>query len=176
MSIGTRIVIMRNGGIQQVDSPTNLYDFPVNRFVAGFLGTPQMNFVEAIIKKTNDTTLNIKFNEEYNLDVDLKQLRPIQEQYLDGEEHQVIFGIRSEDVSIVKEGGFAMKIVLTEVLGSETLAHTESLNKVPFKLVIKSADRLLNNMGEVIYAEINKSKIHLFTSDEKETSIFKKEE
>ena len=176
MSMGTRIVIMRNGVIQQVDSPTNLYDFPVNRFVAGFLGTPQMNFVEVIIKKTNDTTLNIKFNEEYNLDVDLKQLRPIQEQYLDGEEHQVIFGIRSEDVSIVKEGGFAMKIILTEVLGSETLAHTESLNKVPFKLVIKSADRLLNNMGEVIYAEINKSKIHLFTSDEKETSIFKKEE
>ena len=176
MSMGTRIVIMRNGVIQQVDSPTNLYDFPVNRFVAGFLGTPQMNFVEVIIKKTNDTTLNIKFNEEYNLDVDLKQLRPIQEQYLDGEEHQVIFGIRSEDVSIVKEGGFAMKIILTEVLGSETLAHTESLNKVPFKLVIKSADRLLNNMGEVICAEINKSKIHLFTSDEKETSIFKKEE
>ncbi len=53
MTMGTRIVVMKDGFMQQVDSPQNLYDFPVNKFVAGFIGTPQMNFFEATLVKRN---------------------------------------------------------------------------------------------------------------------------
>ena len=52
MTMGSRIVVMKSGVIQQIDTPTNIFDYPKNRFVAGFLGTPQMNFYEGIGKKT----------------------------------------------------------------------------------------------------------------------------
>ena len=54
MTLGTRIVVMKDGIIQQVDTPQRLYDFPANRFVAGFIGSPQMNFISGIcrVKKT----------------------------------------------------------------------------------------------------------------------------
>ena len=51
MTLGTRIVVMKDGVIQQVDSPQNLYDYPDNLFVAGFIGSPQMNFIDATVVK-----------------------------------------------------------------------------------------------------------------------------
>ncbi len=175
MSMGTRIVVLRDGVIQQVDSPTNLYDYPANRFVAGFLGTPQMNFLEVIIKKANNN-LEIVIDDNHKVVAPLKGLRPLQDEYLDGKEHPAILGIRSEDISIKDKGDFDMKVRLTEVLGSETLLHMESLNENPFKLVIKSADRIQVNHNQVLSVDINKTKIHLFSNDRKESSIFKKEE
>ena len=53
---------MRKGVVQQIDTPTNLYDYPRNRFVAGFLGTPQMNFFEGTIKKSGENTIIFKFS------------------------------------------------------------------------------------------------------------------
>ena len=51
MTMATRIVVMKDGIIQQVDSPQSLYDYPVNKFVAGFIGTPQMNFIKCTLVK-----------------------------------------------------------------------------------------------------------------------------
>ena len=55
MTMGTRIVVMKDGFIQQVDSPQNLYDYPVNLFVAGFIGSPQMNFIDVALTKEGDS-------------------------------------------------------------------------------------------------------------------------
>ena len=57
MTMGTRIVVMKDGFIQQIDTPTNLYRYPRNKFVAGFIGTPQMNFFEGTLKRTGDRVL-----------------------------------------------------------------------------------------------------------------------
>ena len=54
MTLGDRIVVMKDGIIQQVDTPQNLYDKPSNLFVAGFMGSPQMNFLDATVKKDGD--------------------------------------------------------------------------------------------------------------------------
>ena len=54
MTMGDRIVVMKDGIVQQVDTPQNLYDFPVNMFVAGFIGSPQMNFLDATLEKNGD--------------------------------------------------------------------------------------------------------------------------
>ena len=54
MTMGDRIVVMKDGFIQQVDTPQNLYEFPCNEFVAGFMGSPQMNFIDAVIEKKGD--------------------------------------------------------------------------------------------------------------------------
>lgn len=174
MSMGTRIVVLREGVIQQVDTPTNLYDYPANRFVAGFLGTPQMNFLEVLIKKEK-SHLRIQIDEEHVINAPLKDIRPLEDEYLDGEDHKAILGIRSEDLSIEENGNFMMKVVLSEVLGSETLIHTASLNENPFKLVIKSADRVNVAHNQTLSVGININKIHLFSDDGKEVSIFKKE-
>ncbi|ETT04564.1 ABC transporter, ATP-binding domain protein, partial [Fusobacterium sp. CM21] len=54
MTLGTRIVVMKDGYIQQVDTPQNLYEKPVNKFVAGFIGSPEMNFIDAVVKKEGE--------------------------------------------------------------------------------------------------------------------------
>ena len=54
MTMGTRIVVMKDGFMQQVDTPQNLYDYPINQFVAGFIGTPQMNFFPATLTKSKN--------------------------------------------------------------------------------------------------------------------------
>ena len=57
MTMGDRIVVMKDGFIQQVDTPQNLYEFPCNEFVAGFMGSPQMNFIDAVIEKKRATAM-----------------------------------------------------------------------------------------------------------------------
>ena len=60
MTLGTRIVVMKDGVVQQVDTPQNLYNTPCNLFVAGFIGSPQMNFMDAVVDiKGNDVTLTV---------------------------------------------------------------------------------------------------------------------
>ncbi len=54
MTMGSRIVVMKDGFIQQVDTPQNLYDYPDNLFVAGFIGTPQMNFIDGTLEKDGE--------------------------------------------------------------------------------------------------------------------------
>ena len=61
MTMGTRIVVMKDGFVKQIDTPKNLYKYPANKFVAGFIGTPQMNFFEGTLKKIRDK-VQIKFN------------------------------------------------------------------------------------------------------------------
>ena len=62
LTMGTRIVVMKDGLIQQVDTPTSLYDRPVNMFVAGFIGSPQMNFINVTLEKEGDS-MYIKFGD-----------------------------------------------------------------------------------------------------------------
>ena len=133
-----------------------------------------MNFLEVKIQKIKES-LQIKIDDEHIFKAPLKDLRKLQEEYLDGEEHKAILGIRSEDISIKEKGDLEMKVILTEVLGSETLVHVDSLGKKPFKLVIKSTDRVCLSHNQTLSIDINKSKIHLFSDDEKEISIFEKE-
>ena len=62
MTMGTRIVVMKNGFVQQIDSPKNLYNYPGNKFVAGFIGTPQMNFFEGtLLKKGDEVEINFEY-------------------------------------------------------------------------------------------------------------------
>ena len=94
MTLGTRIVVMKDGIIQQVDTPSNLYDKPKNLFVAGFIGSPQMNFLEAkAIKSNNDVVLLFGSNSVTLRGDQAKSI--IDGGYIDKE---IIFGIRPEDI------------------------------------------------------------------------------
>ena len=93
MTLGTRIVVMKDGLVQQVDTPQNLYDRPKNLFVAGFMGSPQMNFLDAVISK--------KGNDVYAVFVKCSKLpeakakKVVEGGYVD---KTVVIGIRPEDI------------------------------------------------------------------------------
>lgn len=99
MTMGTRIVVMKNGFVQQIDSPKNLYNYPGNKFVAGFIGTPQMNFFEGtLLKKGDEVEINFEYSEA-KITVPYSMMYKAKPSYLDGKS-RVYIGLRAESVSI----------------------------------------------------------------------------
>lgn len=118
MTMGTRIVVMKLGVVQQIDTPTNLFDYPQNKFVAGFIGTPQMNFFDVTVKRAGES-LEVSFANGQKLKLSLAKLRTIDKQYLDGGEHALSLGVRGENLHIAKTG-LETTLSIKEVLGNTT--------------------------------------------------------
>ena len=79
--MGTRIVVMKDGFIQQIDSPVDLYDKPINKFVAGFIGTPQMNFFNVNLSRSGDD-VEINFSNNDKVKVPYNEISKINYDYL----------------------------------------------------------------------------------------------
>ena len=94
MTMGTRIVVMKDGFIQQVDSPTELYDNPVNTFVAGFIGMPPMNFINAVIN-VEGSDVFVSFE---NVTIKLPERYAVEE-VMERDGQEVIFGVRPEAIT-----------------------------------------------------------------------------
>ena len=123
MTMGDRIIVMDKGVIQQIDTPHNIYNRPANKFVAGFIGSPQMNFIEGIVEDDKGKLVfkSRKFNrklERRNVDI-LEKNSFINK--------RVILGIRPEHIDIdYKENnplGISAEIELIEYIGSEAYVH-----------------------------------------------------
>jgi multiple sugar transport system ATP-binding protein len=127
MTMGDRVAVMRDGHLQQVDTPQTLYDNPVNQFVAGFIGSPSINLVEAELERA-DEGLFVRFGEHrLPLDDRLVQRRSGLEQYVG---KPIRLGIRPEDFEDVAlepdtpaDRRLKTTADLTEPLGSEVLVH-----------------------------------------------------
>lgn len=171
MTMGTRIVVMKLGVIQQIDTPTNLFDYPENKFVAGFIGTPQMNFFDVDIKRVGDK-LNVVFKDGQSIDMDLAELRTIQSEYLDGEPHSVYLGARSENIRISDEG-IKTTLSIKEVLGNTTQLFVH-LDEQESDVIVSVSERNALIPGNVVHINFNERFIHLFDK-EKECSIMKRE-
>ena len=167
MTMGTRIVVMKDGIIQQIDSPTNLFDFPNNTFVAGFIGTPQMNFFKGVIRIVKGKLFFKAENSDKEVTYDLEKLRKIKDEYCDGLSHKVILGVRGEDISITKEG-YPVKITLVELLGSESHIHVNfgnEIDDVAGNVVIKLLGRINEKVGDTINIQFKEEKMHLFDQE-----------
>ena len=174
MTMGTRIVVMKKGFVQQIDTPTTLYDFPKNRFVAGFLGTPQMNFYECTLTRVGE---EVKISLcGHDLNFKLNDLREIYSDYLDGETHKIILGIRPDDLTITNgEDGLDVKINILEALGNESLIYADfdlnsevGIHESTTSVVLKTAERMSVRSGDIIKLKLNPRKIHLFMDDDKD--------
>ena len=128
MTMGSRIVVMRGGFVQQIDTPKNLYNHPANLFVAGFIGTPRMNFWPATMLKVQDT-VRIILDNGSDLTVDYATLNRVQTRYMNGT-HPVTVGVRPDDVIPWKEGmdphrwaRLPVTVTVVEALGGETLVY-----------------------------------------------------
>ena len=171
MTMGTRIVVMKLGVIQQIDTPTNLFDYPENKFVAGFIGTPQMNFFEVDIKRDGDK-LNVSFKDGQTVSLDLSALRTIQDEYLDGNSHTVYLGARSENIKI-GETGIKTTLSIKEVLGNTTQLFVR-LEEKGQDVIVSIPERNDLIPGDVVHICFNEKFVHLFDKDS-EVSIMSRE-
>lgn len=172
MTMGTRIVIMKDGFIQQIDTPTNLFNYPVNEFVAGFIGTPQMNFFDVTLKYSkNKNSLTITFKNGYKKHLDLAKMRKIEKEYLDGKPHEVHLGIRGEHLKLAKEG-LKASVSVYEILGSSSQIYASIAGEDEEAVVVSEHSKEYSN-GDVIYLTFNEKDVHLFNKDS-QNSIFEK--
>ncbi|MBQ9103832.1 MAG: ABC transporter ATP-binding protein [Clostridia bacterium] len=171
MTMGTRIVVMKLGIVQQIDTPTNLFDYPENKFVAGFIGTPQMNFLEATIKKYGKSLI-VKFANEESIKLSLDKLRKIVPEYLDGKEHQVWLGIRGENLSVA-EKGLSATLSIKEVLGNTTQLFVK-MGGSEQDSIVSVAGRTNLESGDKLNIAFDEKYVHLFDR-ETEISLMGKE-
>ena len=171
MTMGTRIVVMKLGVVQQIDTPTNLFDYPENKFVAGFIGTPQMNFFEVDIKRENNN-LKVSLKDGQSVDLALSELRTIQEGYLDGNSHSVYLGIRGENV-VLSDSGIKASLTIKEVLGNTTQLFLRLAEKDnDFIVCVPERNGLLP--GDTVTINFAEKYVHLFDK-ETELSIMSRE-
>mgnify|MGYP000356027510 CR=1 FL=1 len=165
MTMGTCIVVMKDGLVQQVDSPQVLYGSPCNLFVAGFIGSPQMNFVTAVVVKKEEGAY-LTFGENNIQLPAFKAKNPALENFFDKE---VIMGIRPEDLydneECLKE--FSASIVnasieVTELMGAETylFMKVEGSN-----FVARVNPKSTAKAGDTVKIAIDTNKIHIFDKD-----------
>lgn len=161
MTMGSRIVVMKDGYINQVDTPQNIYDYPVNTFVAGFIGSPQMNFIDAKLSKENDKVY-VSLN-DVKLLIPEGVVKKIDPSYLDKE---IILGIRPEDIhdeaaflDYFPEYCLNAKVDVIELLGSETFLY---LNVQGNSLTARVDPRSNARVGDTIKIGFDMNKLHLF--------------
>ena len=171
MTMGTRIVVMKLGVIQQIDKPTNLFDYPENKFVAGFIGTPQMNFFDVDIKRVGDK-LNVTFKDGQSVLLELSRMRTINAKYLDGNVHSVCLGARSENIKI-GEPGIKTSLSIKEVLGNTTQLFVR-LEEKGNDIIVSVPERNDLTPGDTVYINFVERFIHLFDK-ESECSIMSRE-
>ena len=174
LTMGTRIVVMKDGFIQQVDSPQELYDHPANLFVAGFIGSPEMNFINAKLSKENDK-IALSFGQNHKIYLNegkAKQLLDTCPEYIGKD---VIIGIRPENVhdednyvSTMTDSKITVDVDLTESLGADTLLH---LDVDGTHVVARVNPRTKAKAGEKVDVVFDTNKLHLFDPETEVTIL-----
>ena len=166
MTLGDRIVVMKDGIIQQVDTPQNLYDKPTNLFVAGFMGSPQMNFLDATVKKDGEN-VNLECA-GHLIPLPPAKAKKLIEGGYDGK--TVTFGIRPEDVydsemsinTLPAGAVFESKINVYELLGAEVFLYFDLAD---FPMTARVDPRTTARPGDTVKFAIDVEKIHVFDKE-----------
>lgn len=166
MTMGDRIVVMKDGVIQQVGTPSEIYDYPTNQFVAGFIGTPQMNFFDvdfvAAAKEISITLPNKQV-----IKYPFKDFHETQDQYINGSNQKLVLGVRGEHISIAKKG-IEAEVTFVEILGNTTNILCR-LKDSDVEFSISAQERSTLTQGETIHIEFSPKNIHLFNKETGET-------
>ena len=171
MTMGTRIVVMKDGFIQQVDTPQNLYDYPVNLFVAGFIGSPQMNFIDVTLVKEDDGVYAV-FGEN-KIKVPEGKVKKLKDPSYIGKE--VIMGIRPEDLhdeeiflQSAVDSTVKAYVDVVELMGSETYLY---LNVSGVNVTARVDPRSTARAGDTIKIALDTNRLHFFDKETEETIL-----
>lgn len=157
MTMGDRVAVLKDGVLQQVARPSELYDNPANTFVAGFIGSPSMSLFDAPVYKEGIFIgrNNVHLPEELQVLPDLKK---------------ITVGLRPEDMSISasRENSYLdMEITAVEVLGSEAYIYGAAQitpNSDPAHLTVRTDGRRHPQVGDVVPIELNEERLHFFNA------------
>ena len=162
MTMGSRIVVMKDGIIQQIDTPSNLFHHPTNLFVAGFLGTPPMNFLPVSFLSQEGIT-HLEFEDGQSLSIENKDLPPLSKNLFDGKAHSLILGIRGEHLLLRKQG-LKATVSLVEVLGSSAQVFFR-LKNCPKEFVLVLNEETNLKIGDEIEIYPETKKLHFFDKE-----------
>ena len=187
MTMGTRIVVMKDGFMQQVDTPQNLYDYPVNLFVAGFIGTPQMNFFKdsTLTSEGNKIFINFVGGNKILLPQAVVDRIKNMNEYLDTGK-AITLGVRPEDIhqdalfienspeTVVKA-----RIEVIEKLGAETQIYCElnyegkesSIIDNSTQMIAKISSRAIVALGDIVSLAFDANHIHMFDGETEATLL-----
>ena len=162
MTMGSRIVVMKDGIIQQIDTPSNLFHHPTNLFVAGFLGTPPMNFLPVSFLSQEGIT-HLEFEDGQSLSIENKDLPPLSKNLFDGKTHSLVLGIRGEHLLLRKQG-LKATVSLVEVLGSSAQVFFR-LKNCPKEFVLVLNEETNLKIGDEIEIYPETKKLHFFDKE-----------
>jgi multiple sugar transport system ATP-binding protein len=154
MTMGDRVAVMNLGVLQQVDSPLGLYDRPVNLFVAGFIGSPQMNLIAA---RAVDGQARIG---QYTVPVD-----PASERRMHG---NITVGVRPEAWRVVsaEEGGLPVAVTVVEELGADAFVYgTSDVEGTPSNIVVRVSTRDTVHKGDLLHVTTDPRNVHVFDTE-----------
>jgi len=152
MTMGDRIIVLKDGIVQQVGSPLDVYNEPANMFVAGFIGSPAMNFVHGNLHNGQLICDSIA--------IDLSELDVVKKY----EGKPIVLGIRPEDINLA-EDGYSLPLLVAEPLGNETILH---LKVGAHPIVAKVHAINTTKLGDDVNVKFNMKKIRLFDDESRE--------
>ncbi|MCW2797491.1 sn-glycerol-3-phosphate ABC transporter ATP-binding protein UgpC [Nocardioides sp.] len=155
MTMGDRVAVMNYGELMQVDTPLGLYDKPVNLFVAGFIGSPQMNLLEATAAEDGQARVG-----EFLVPVD-----PAASRKMKG---NITVGVRPEAWRLVSanEGGLPVRVTVVEELGADAFVYGSSgVEGTPNNIIVRVNGRDSVHKGETIYVTTDPKNVHVFDTD-----------
>ena len=171
MTMGTRIVVMKDGIIQQVDTPQTLYDTPNNMFVAGFMGSPQMNFIDVNVEKNGDQ-YTLSFGNQ-KIVLPEGKAKALAESGWEGTE--AVMGIRPEHIrdeeavlAANPDSIVTADVEVTELMGAETYLYLKIEGK---NFTARVNPRTTARHGDTIKVAFDANKVHLFDKDTELTII-----
>jgi multiple sugar transport system ATP-binding protein len=153
MTMGDRVAVMSKGHLMQVDTPLRLYDKPVNLFVAGFIGSPQMNLLEGV---ATDGQVSLG---QYKVPVDQAAAKRMQ--------GRVTVGVRPENWRIVNPGeGLPVTVTVVEELGADNFVYgTSGVEGTPANVIIRISGRATMHKGETLHVTTDPHHVHVFDTD-----------
>ena len=173
MTMGDRIVVMRDGVIQQVDTPQNLYDYPCNIFVAGFIGSPQMNFFNVKLSKEGQDVV-ATFGDNKIVVPNSKVSKFIDESYIGKE---VVMGIRPENIhdepvvlQTYANATIDVNVEVTELMGSETYLYLKTTGKDD-NIIARVDPRTSSRAGSTIKIAFDVNHLHFFDKETEKTIL-----
>jgi multiple sugar transport system ATP-binding protein len=155
MTMADRIVVLRDGRIEQAGSPLELYNRPANQFVAGFIGSPKMNFLDAKLTDWNASSVDVAVQDAFHISLALRTPHSLQGGH-------VVLGIRPEHIELSPDGA-PLQVTLTEHLGGNTVIYG-SLGAGQ-ALVVQVVGQSAVRRGDTIQVRLPATHCHVFDSN-----------
>jgi len=153
MTLADQIVVMRDGRIEQTGAPLELYDKPATRFVAGFIGSPSMNFLSGSLQR-RDGSWHVRLDEDTRV--------PLRDALPGTEGQRVLLGMRPEHLRLASEGGIGVRVVVVEPTGADTFVSCEHQGQ---SVSVLFRERQQFQPGSTIRLAPDPTQLHVFDAD-----------